>query len=186
MDRREFNRQRAAELGSGATCAYSFIRLSNHESAIVDSEDFERLNQHLWTVTVHNGVKYAKRMINAGNGKRKHVYMHHEILQPREGMITDHKNRNGLDNRKNNLREVTFSQNLQNSKLRGGKSQYRGVFLNPRLKSKPWFSKIGIGNGKKVYLGSFASEKQAAMAYDLAARKYYGENAAVNFPLETE
>lgn len=181
MDRREFNRMIAADRGRGATEAYTFIYISKIEAAIVDMHNFEKLNKHLWQIVKCKNTSYARRKKTVSKGKRIDIYMHQEILKTRCGMMSDHINRNGLDNRECNLREVTNSQNMQNCNPRKGKSIYRGAYQ--KAKGKKWYSRIRTGKGKRLYLGSFDSEIDAAKAYDDAARKYYGEHAAVNFLL---
>ncbi len=98
--------------------------------------------------------------------------------------IVDHKNRNGLDNRKANLRVATRMQNTWNSinGINRGFSKYKGV----RKHHNKWRAVIEY-SGKKVHLGCFAGEIEAAGAYDAAARKYHGEFAVLNrdvFPLD--
>ncbi|MFH1881710.1 MAG: AP2 domain-containing protein, partial [Planctomycetota bacterium] len=87
---------------------------------------------------------------------------------------------NSLDNRKANLRSATRQQNCWNSsKRRTGLSKYKGVSRNKR--GREWKAMLTV-NGKTTYLGSFHDQKQAAKAYDAAAKKYYREFAALNFP----
>ena len=106
--------------------------------------------------------------------------MHREIMEAKRGIIVDHINRNGLDNRKENLRFVSRSQNAMNSEREGYPytSKYRGVCLGKRRKK--WRAYICVGL-KQKYLGYFYSEEEAAKAYDAAAKKYRGEYAFLNF-----
>jgi len=107
--------------------------------------------------------------------------MHREIAQTPEGLECDHINGNSLDNRKANLRSATRQQNCWNSRKRRPKSlsKYKGVSWNKR--GQPWKAML-TANGKTMYLGCFDNQKQAAKAYDTAAKKYYGKFAALNFP----
>jgi hypothetical protein len=97
----------------------------------------------------------------------------------------DHVNRNRLDNRRCNLRACTPAENGRNKKARGG-SQYHGVaFLYCTKGGKRYGPYITAGifiNGKRMYLGMFKTETEAALAYDAMARKYFGEFANLNFP----
>jgi hypothetical protein len=94
--------------------------------------------------------------------------------------LTDHLNHDGLDNRRQNLRPATTSQNRQNQRPPiGGSSRFKGVSWHKR--SRKWVAQMG---GEQHYLGSFASEEDAARAYDCAARQAYGEFAYLNFPDE--
>jgi len=94
----------------------------------------------------------------------------------------DHINRVRDDNRIENLRDVTQSQNQWNRSIQTGRtSKYNGVVWHKR--DKKWQAAIRI-NGKKKHLGYFVLEEDAARAYDRAALKYYGEYANFNFPIE--
>ena len=151
------------------------IPLTQGKFAIVDDEDFDRLNQHKW---------YAMRKEHAYYVARKHagkkVYIHHEIIEVPKGMYADHINGNGLDNRKCNLRACTGTQNNANATMRkGGTSKYKGVSFN-RAK-KRWQVQISF-NYKRTNLGYFDEEVDAAMAYDAKAVELFGEFAKPNFP----
>ena len=89
---------------------------------------------------------------------------------------TDHKNRNGFDNRRSNLRECTPSQNSANTK-HTNKHGFRGVFSN----YKNLVAYIRISQ-KHIFLGNYDNPEQAAQAYDTAATKHFGEFATLNFP----
>jgi len=112
--------------------------------------------------------------------KRKRIWMHREVIDVPANMICDHVNRNGLDNRKANLRPATVSQNLCNRPKRRTKtrSKYKGLEWDKI--QKKWKVRIQL-NGRKTYLGSFDNELDAAKAYDNAARKCHGEFACPNF-----
>lgn len=108
--------------------------------------------------------------------------MHALIMKPHAGMMVDHKNGDGLDNQKSNLRICTNQQNLRNrGKTRVNTSGYKGVYREKRSRPRPWVAEIRL-NGKSKRLGRYADKKDAAKAFDVAAIFYHGDFAHVNFP----
>jgi hypothetical protein len=123
---------------------------------------------------------YAVRGIALPNGKRGVSYMHREILDASHGTTVDHKDGNGINNQRSNLRIGSQRQNTYNQAgWRISTSKFKGV---SRHRSRPqWRSRIMI-DGKEHFLGYFNSEVEAARAYDKAARANFGEFARPNFP----
>ena len=151
------------------------IRLTQSKVALVDDEDFERVNQYQWHVAKNKGTLWYAAARPDGH---KREYMHRFILNLGPGEMTDHKNGDGLDNRKENLRRCSNSENAHNSKLHGDNhSGFRGVSLH--RPTNKWQTHIRI-NGQKVNLGYYANKIDAAKAYDQAAQKYFGEFARLN------
>jgi hypothetical protein len=155
------------------------IPLTQGKFAIVDDDDYEKLMQHKWQAQKDKNTFYANRTIRV-NGKRTALSMHREILglKKGDGKLSDHRNRNGLDNRKENLRVVILSVNNHNRKKnKNNTSGYRGVCWN----KDRWYVNIGIGGGK-ISVGYFDDLIIAAKAYDKAVTQYRGKDAILNFP----
>jgi hypothetical protein len=154
------------------------IPLTQNKVALIDDEDWKLISQHKWHARKQNKTFYAATNISIGNGKQKIIRMHRLIMQALPGQEVDHKNNNGLDNRKDNLRFCTRTQNHQNRKNTRGTSEYKGVaWRNSRNK---WMAYI-VHDKKQTFLGYFSSEEDAAKEYDKAALKYFGEFARLNF-----
>lgn len=116
--------------------------------------------------------------------KRKHIHMHQEVLNM-HGIrfeLVDHINRNGLDNRLNNLRSTTAQLNMMNTSLKQtNTSGYKGVSFSKEQKA--WRASIRMDKGCKKHLGYFTTPQEAGIAYNKAAYLYYGDYAWLN-PIE--
>ncbi len=147
---------------------------------LVDDEDYDYLMQWKWYALYNkkSNVFYACRNGRDIRGKQFAIRVHRFIISVTDTMLVDHRNHNGLDNRKNNLRVCTQSQNLRNSKIRQHTtSKYKGVSWHKR--DKLWCAYIYIDN-KLKHIGNFLNEKKAALAYNKAAKKYFKEYAFLN------
>jgi len=161
--------------------AFRTIPLTRGKFAIVDAEDYPKLNKYKWHTVPDKCTCYAARDLRLPQTCRYiRTRMHQQILNPPAGFCVDHINHNGLDNRKANLRLATHSQNCCNRRKTstGTWSRYKGVSW--RIHDKCWTAAIKI-NSQTKFLGRFRHEVEAAKAYDAAAHKYYGEFAALNF-----
>lgn len=154
-----------------------YIELNKGYQAIVDDEDYDRLMKYNWFVEIKdkNNTVYACR--NDGNSK---PFMHREVLGLTDPTIyTDHKNGNGLDNRKCNLRPCTPRQNNANRPKRSdSNNKYKGITWHKR--DQRWEVHVYPKNSKRKYVGSSQCEITAAKMYNEAAKKYYGEFAYLN------
>jgi hypothetical protein len=162
------------------------IKLTQGKFTLVDDRDFENLSKFSW----YFKRGYALRNSTYARGEpRKTISMSREILLT-TSKIVDHVNGDSLDNRRANLRACDHSGNARNKGLQRGRRLPKGVApIRQSLSSwkrrtswkkrKEWQARIKIGT-KLVYLGAFATIREAALAYNLAASKYFGEFARLN------
>lgn len=162
------------------------IPLTKNKECIVDDSDYENLIKYKW----HICAGYASRVeyyYNKGddkilkNRKSRRIYMHRQIMGEDSKLFVDHKNRNKLDNTRNNLRLCSRRQNAANSKFQKRKTgvSYKGVYLR-KNREKKWCSYIQREDGKSKFIGCFFSEKDAAKAYNEKAVELFGEFAKLN------
>ena len=154
------------------------ITLTQGQVALVDDEDYPPLSLHRWYAQwePHGKTFYAARHVRE-LGKKKTITMHRMVMNALPNQTVDHWDHNGLNNRKENLRLCTGTQNQANQKKVRGSSQFKGVcFLKKRNK---WLCSIGFKN-KTYFIGHFNNEVDAARAYNSAALKLFGGFALIN------
>ena len=159
------------------------IPLTQDKFAIVDDEDYDELVKYKWYAwKAYDGLYYGRRSYCKKAGTRTTQTMHRFLTGYQQ---TDHANGNGLDNRRENLRESTTSQNTINRRkhVDGTSSKYKGLYWNKSVKK--WRAAIRI-KGKVKHIGYFDSELSAALVYDSYARHFHGEFGTYNFPKESE
>jgi len=139
--------------------------------ALVEDGDYAQLRKFKWYVG-KNGYCYARKQ---SSNVETHYYMHRVVMQAPSGTLVDHINRNPLDNRRVNLRLCSFKQNNTNGSAYNKHSRYKGV----RYRYGRWYARITV-NHVGYHLGSFATEQDAAIAYNQAALKHFGEFAGLN------
>lgn len=142
------------------------ITLTQGKFAIVDDEDYARLSAVKWCYSEGYAVRNA--------GADGFVKMHHLVIgRPPKGCVTDHKNRNGLDNTKLNLRHVTQGRNVMNKPAqKNNTSGYKGVYWHKA--AQKWCAEIKA-DGKRKSLGLFTDKELAADAYDKSSAELHGE-----------
>jgi hypothetical protein len=150
------------------------IELTKGFVAIVDDEDYEALSKFSWSAHYSGKDRvYARRREGHGGPA---FYMHRQIMGV-SGRV-DHRDGNGLNNQRSNLRPCTQSQNLQNARKKSGSScKYKGVY---HYKSRnQWMAKLHK-DGKSIFLGYHPTPEAAAIAYNIEAKIQFGEFARVN------
>jgi hypothetical protein len=153
------------------------IKLTQNKVALVDDEDFERLKGFHWYTRKTGNLFYAVYKIKKSQ-KSTTFYMHRIILQVLTGVPVDHVDGNGLNNQKVNLRLCTHQENMQNRKTqKNNKSGLKGVSWH---KNEEKWRAVIKAEGKYKHLGYFPTKELAALAYNEAAVKYFGEFARTN------
>jgi hypothetical protein len=143
---------------------YKLINLGAGRVTKISNQDFARCSKHTWSLS-GNGYAMCCAL---------KVYLHRFILRVPKGSDTDHKDRDRLNNQRGNLRAATRAQNNMNGKTRS-QSGYKGVVM----RRGNYDAKIKLG-GKIVYLGRRPVARDAALLYDAAALKHFGEFACTN------
>ena len=157
--------------------AVKTIALSQMYETVVDDDDYEVVSQYNWWVHLKKGVPNSTPYVRGSvNGKK--VLLHRFIMGAGAGQQVDHKDRNGLNNLRSNLRIANVSQNKANEKKRvDNTTQFKGVsFRANRASPKKFRATISVG-GKKKELGYFLTAEEAFEAYKAAAISTFGEFA---------
>lgn len=145
------------------------IELSKGFVALVDDEDFDKISQYKWHYHFkpNRNTNYARTYIGKIDDVYTKQYMHRMIMKPADGQAVDHIDGNGLNNQRSNLRLATTAANARNAKKRSGStSKYKGVSWYPNRNQ--WVGNITI-NYKRIHLGYFDTETDAAKAYNKKA-----------------
>jgi hypothetical protein len=152
------------------------IDIAGHE-VLFDEEDAHLFHDARWVIRASSTNNYVQRSIYLDGEYQGYESVHRIISGCPPGMVVDHVNGNGLDNRRFNLRVCTHTQNMQNRKIhRNNQSGFKGVYFDPQVQGLPWRAQI-TANGKKHYLGRFSSPISAHQAYLKAAERFHGEFA---------
>jgi hypothetical protein len=161
-----------------------YLVLARGELAIVDAIVFGDVRRYSWRVKYDDrGKAAAVTTIVRENGHRFALYLHRYVIDAAKGALIDHRDGNVLDNRRANLRVASASQSSWNGRKRDrGTSRFKGVSAHP---NGSWYARISARR-RSTHLGYFKTERAAALAYDVAARRLHGKFACVNFPRKGE
>lgn len=155
------------------------IPLTRGMFAVVDDDLFDKLSRYKWHAVKPHRKFYAATSVTL-EGVTYSIYMHRMVvgLDGITGLEVDHRDGDGLNNQKQNLRASNRSENMRNrGKNSNNTSGYKGVYFCSR--TKRWRARIQT-NGIYTHLGRFATPEAAAAAYDAAAAKLHGEFARLN------
>lgn len=153
------------------------IPLTQGMSAQVDAADAALVSGFKWQAAHHNGRWYTQAAVP---GRRGPISMHRLLMGPGKGLMVDHVNGDGLDNRRSNMRVCTHTENMWNQRVQQTErkiSRFKGVTWKAR--GKPWGAAIQQ-NGARLFIGSYRTEEEAARAYDAAAKVFHGRFACTN------
>lgn len=152
------------------------VPLTKGLEALVSPQDFNLVREFKWVAAKGGRTIYASRQVRSSDGKWFTVLMHRLIMASPQGLLVDHINGNGLDNRRENLRLCSHAENIRNQQPQvGTSSRFKGVWMQ----RGKWAAMIEH-NGDKITLGRFDCEERAARQYDRAARVFFGQFARTN------
>jgi len=154
------------------------LELTQGKTALIDECDLPLVSQYSWHAVYRKPCWYAaSSSLRRKTGQA--LYLHRLIMDAKPDEHVDHKNGNGLDCRRENMRICTNAQNRMNNHSRTGKSAFKGVWFSAKNANRQWRANISVGD-KTVHLGGYETEAEAARAYNAAALKHYGEFACLN------
>jgi len=139
--------------------------------------DLECVKKYCLRLKKNKNGYYVQTFRTVEYKKYEYSMLHRVLMQPDRSEVVDHKNRNPLDNRRSNLRNCTRTENNQHS-ISSGKAKFKGVRYY-RYGQKNWMARI-VHEKKELILGYFSTPLEAAKAYNVAAKKYFGEFALLN------
>lgn len=146
--------------------------------ALVDQCDVERLSPWCWWAIRDGRSLYAIHYLKV-EGQSRQIRMHRFLLNVSPGILVDHRDGNGLNNTRANLRIASIAENNRNRKAISARAGFKGV----RAVGPKWRAEIRRGTDR-LHLGMFSTPTEAAIAYDAAALDLFGEFACLNFPKE--
>ena len=153
----------------------AYITLTKGHEAIIDAEDVHMVDSGNWYAMIAGNTVYACRRVHSGMHSRV-VLLHRVLMEPPDGLVVDHIDGNGLNNRRRasncNIRIATRSQNLMNSGIyKHNSSGFRGVSWD-KAKQK-WRANIMM-DGRSMHLGYFLTPEDASATYERVSKELYG------------
>ncbi len=153
----------------------AYVPLTRGYEAVIDAADVALVEGKNWRAIVRRHTVYAARYSTGGTHEtREIIYMHRVIIGTGEGMVTDHTDSNGLNNRRANLRQCSVAENCRNKSInRSSKSKLKGVHW-AKQKNR-WRAVINAGWKNSKHLGYFRTKEAAYAAYCEASSRLHGE-----------
>lgn len=163
------------------------IVLTQNMVALIDDDDYDLVAKYTWHYHPDKQHKKgrAATWVCLGNKKKRRIYLHRLILNAPSDKWVDHSDGNPLNNRRANLRLCNPAENARNAKAKKSlvaRSPYKGVSW--LAKNRRWAARITV-NRKMIFLGTYLTDTEAALAYDQAAPLYHGAFARLNFPCDS-
>lgn len=148
-------------------------------TVLIDDEDWDKIKEYKWNIHYMKSTgKYYARTHSFKGHKIKEIQLQRLLINAPFDKEVDHKDNNPKNNKKENLRLCSRSENQMNrGKNKNNTSGYKGVFWHKHIKK--WNATITV-NYKKIQLGYFKTKIEAAEAYNQAALKYHNNFAKLN------
>jgi len=157
---------------------FAYVPLTRGYIARIDATDIDLVKDYSWFAAVTKRTVYAARTARKADGKPGMILMHRVILDTSTSQQVDHKNHDGLNNTRSNLRECTNVENTHNQrKPLNNTSGFKGVSWSKT--NQKWFAQIQVSN-KTRYLGQFDTPKEAHYAYCQASQELHGNYGHTN------
>lgn len=151
----------------------AYIPLTQGYTSCIDVADVHRVRGMNWHASIQRNRPYAATRLRVADGTCKEISLARFLMNPPSGIHVDHIDRNGLNNRRANLRYATISENMMNrGKAINNRSGFKGVYFNEEMRK--WRAHIQA-HGRRINLGYFRHPEAAHLAYIEASKQLHGE-----------